>query len=258
MTLKRLTLIFTCLTATLQLGAQDFSFTDSEGDELFDTLFFQTFNLNEDLEDQLIPLEEIISLGEENNPLIKNFDYLAETEYYLHRATKKNWMKTISVFATYSAGNQTLIASDPVTGGENLQSISNGYQIGVNARVTPYDIFGNKEEARSNYAKYEAANFRADNVRLEIRRQIINEYFALITVQKQFFNNLENAETQRTAVKIAELEMRNGRLNMADFSNISGRSAQAIDLAYTSRQNLFASFYSFQELLGVELIYLKR
>jgi hypothetical protein len=88
-----------------------------------------------DLEQELIPLDDIIALAIEHSPYIKYDIALISRQKYTLRMTKTDWLNNFSASGMYSAGNQQVAYGRLDQGQVNSTSILNGYRYGVNVNI---------------------------------------------------------------------------------------------------------------------------
>jgi outer membrane protein TolC len=212
-----------------------------------------------DLEQELIPLDEIMVLAIEHSPYIK-YDaaqiMISRTSLTL---TRRDWLQTISATGMYSAGNQQIAYGNLNNAQSGSQtSILNGYRYGVNVNI-PLTEFGSRNaRIKQGKAGLEAAQLRKEQTEFSLRRQVIQEFNNLVGAQKLLKIKTEGRENARLTYQMAEKQFREGGIQLSEMNHANDALVNAessLQMAITEYKILFLSF---EELIGVKLNTLKR
>ncbi|MES2656810.1 MAG: TolC family protein [Bacteroidota bacterium] len=217
------------------------------------------FDMNEDLGDQLIPLDSILITVTENSAPLKMA--IAETNKFKYNRDyiKWIWLNSIQLFYNYAYGNQVnqVVASN-VTTDVSTQSLGIGYRVGINIVLPLGDIMGRKARMKSLYYETEMAKHKQDDVKRAYKRQIIDDYFNLISFQKMLWVKSQDLESSRITAELALIEMKRGKIPPAELSRLRNIMAIAEAGFEQAKRDFMASFYKLETTLGVPLIAFKR
>src|SRR5690606_38185970 len=95
--------------------------------------------------------------------------------------------------------------------------------------------------------------FKAEQTELELKRQITQEYNNLIAAQKLLKIKSSGVENARVLHQMAEKQFREGTATLQDYAAVSDMAIKA-EVDYELAKSGFRSaYYSFQNLVGVQL-----
>ncbi len=214
-------------------------------------------DINEDIGTQLIPFDEIIKIATAYSPLIKFENESINSLDAAYRLSKVQVLQNASGFASYSAGNQAIFSTTSY-GGDALGQIANGYRAGVNLQISLYDLFGRGHQIRQTKANARAAIHRRDAVELQLKRDLIITYQDLQTAQRVFKVRIAEEQAALTALRISEIELQKGKINLAAFSSINNYYAQSKASTEEARGTFLKNIYILEATVGVSLRQLKR
>lgn len=223
----------------------------------YDDIF--SLNFEEDVTAQLLPLDTIVDIAFRNSPTLR----FHEGEVGAARAqvllAKRSWHPYISTFASTSYGSQNIALNtyNPATGGNQTQA-SNGYTFGATI-VLPLSVFTQTpvkiDMMRQELKKFEA---RVDEAKLQLRREIISEYFKLVTAQRLLKIISEDVQTATLTLNIAEIQFQNGTLPPSEFSRIKNLQTIARTNYELQFREFATAYFQFEALVGVEMFEIKR
>ncbi|HCS20766.1 MAG TPA: hypothetical protein DIW47_09435 [Bacteroidetes bacterium] len=255
-----LSFLFICLlpfiTGNSRLKAQ------SDSASLQDTFAYEdifSLNFEEDVTVQLLPLDTIVDIAFRHSPTLR----FHEGEVGAARAqvilAKRSWHPYISTFASSSYGSQNIALNtyNPATGSNQTQA-TNGYTIGATI-VLPLSVFTQTpvkiDMMRQELKKFEA---RVDEAKLRLRREIISEYFKLVTAQRLLKIISEDVQTATLTLNIAEVQFQNGTLPPSEFSRIKNLQTIARTNYELQFREFATAYFQFEALVGVEMFEIKR
>jgi len=231
------------------------------------TAFIDTFeysdifslSFDEDVTVQLLPLDTIVDIAFTNSPTLRFHDGEVNAAKAQVILARRSWHPYISTFASSSLGSQNLALNtyNPATGGNSTQA-SSGYTVGATV-VLPLSIFTQTPVKiammKAELSKFEA---RVDEAKLRLRREIISEYFRLVTAQRLLKIISEDVQTATMTLNIAEIQFQNGTLPPSEFSRL--KNLQTISRTnYELQFREFATaYFQFEALVGVEMFQIKR
>lgn len=246
---------------TSQLNAQDFDFKDSDQSDtvrLDTSVIFESFNIRMSLRDQLLPLDSIIGIALQRNPQVKFQQSLVDKSKYNLAHIRRLWSNNVYGFGTYTWGDQTILLNNNTTDAAQNTNISAGYQIGIGMRLPLYELYARQSRIKQAKAELDGSKYQKSVYEQNIVRQIISEYYKLVTAQQVMMIVSESYEAQSLNAKIAEKEMLKGQMKMTSFSTIHKSATDVREKLELKKQDFYIAFYTFEALVGVKMIDLKR
>jgi outer membrane protein TolC len=218
------------------------------------------FNLNKDLADQILSLEELYQLALQNSPLMREMNAQLEIQTETNRITKLGLLSGVGASAGYSKSNQSLLASGgagaTISNTEGI-SVSNGYRMSFQVGLSLGGLLGYRSTLRQAQASYRSAIAKQDGIKLGLRREISHLYQSLLTNQK-IVNAIIGEEQKALIVfQTAEIDWHNGRSDMNEYAQASGRFTDTRIKTETARGNLIGILYDLSAVVGVDMIRLK-
>lgn len=216
-----------------------------------------SLDITNDIQPQLIPLDSIIELAYYTSPTLKFHGAEVDVAEQGVILAKRSWHNVLSGFFTTSVGNQNVLLTS-ISNNNQSYSTVNGYSTGISVSV-PLAVFTNTpvrvKQMRADLAKYE---YRMDEARMILRRQIIKEYFELITAQRIMRIVEEEVQSTTMTVTIAEFEFQNGKIGSSEFSRLKNMQTIA-RTNYELRFKEFATtYFQFEAIVGVDMFKLKK
>lgn len=223
-----------------------------------DTLYL---DIDQDIAVQLLPFEELVKVAVAYSPLIK---YQAEVTNSLNASyemSKAQILQNVSGYGSYSGGTQSIIASGGTTttaGRDPIGQIANGYRVGVDLRVSLYDLFGRKHQIRQAYSNYRASVIQKETIEMQLKRELISIYQDMITAQQVLKLRLVDEQASLTALRIAEAEVQKGKITNDEFANTNSRYLQSKASTEQVKGEFLKNVHYFEVLMGVPIQRLKR
>ncbi len=218
-----------------------------------------SLNFDEDVTTQLLPLDTIVDIAFTNSPTLRFHAGEVGSAKAQVVLAKRSWHPYISTFASGSLGSQNLALNtyNPATGGNSTQA-SSGYTLGATV-VLPLSIFTQTpvkiEMMKAELSKFEA---RVDEAKLRLRREIISEYFKLVTAQRLLKIISEDVQTSTLTLNIAEIQFQNGTLPPSEFSRLKNMQTIARTNYELQFREFATAYFQFEALIGVEMFEIKR
>ena len=209
-----------------------------------------------DLEQQLLPLEEILEIAVKNSPYI-NYDLaLIERQKNSLIVTKREWHRVLSAQAFYSWGNQAL--NYGTSNGGYSYNILNGYRYGFNLNIPLSEFTTRKAKVNMDKAELDAAKYKREQTEMMLRRQVIEEYNHLLAAQKLLKIKTEGNENARITYEMTEKKFREGNIQLDDMTRANDALVAAQTAQVMSVTEYKIMLLSFEELIGVKLDTIKR
>jgi outer membrane protein TolC len=209
-----------------------------------------------DLEQELLPLDQIIEIAIKNSPYI-NYDLaLIERQKNSLTVTKREWHRVLSAQAFYSWGNQALNYGSE-NGGYSY-NILNGYRYGFNLNIPLSEFTSRKARVNMDKAELDAAKYKREQTEMMLSRQVIQEYNQLIAAQKILKIRTAGNESAHITFQMAEKRFREGSIQLDDMARVNDAlvSAQTAQVEAVTEYKIL--LLSFEELIGVKLATIKR
>ena len=236
-------LIFTINSGWSQIDSPDF-----ENDE--DAFVF--FDLTEELDKQLLPLDSLVAQANASHPTVMlNIELEQSAQERVALATK-TWTNMLSAFANYGYGNQSLIATGTIE--SDMLNVANGYRVGVNLAI-PLSEFATRKN-RINLAKHElrASQFKTEEMSLVIANQVSEEYYNLLLSQRLMLIRQNMKENSMNNLKIMELEYKAGNIDLQNYTRMMEIETLSRVEFERARRDLLLSYTRLEILLGVPLV----
>ena len=223
-----------------------------------DTLYL---DVNQDIGAQLLPFDQIVKIAAANSPLLKYQDEVINSLNAATAVTRSQIMQNLTGFSNYSGGNQTLLASG-VSGTEgrtgSIGQLTNGWRVGIEARISLYDLFGRKHLIRQAEATQQAGERQKDVALLQLKRELITIYQDMLTAQQVLKIRLLDEQASLTAYRIAEAELQKGRLTAELMANATTRYVETKSISEQVKGEFLKNVHTFEALVGVPIQRLKR
>lgn len=228
-----------------------------------DTLYL---DIDQDIAVQLLPFDELMKVAIKHSPALKYQDEVSNLLNSAYEVSKMQILQNATGFANYAGGNQTILATGgtsaatggPARLGETIGQIANGYRVGVDVRVSLYDLFGRKHQIRQAHANYRASLLQKQTVEMQLKRELITIYQDMITAQQVLKLRLVDEQASLAAYRIAELELQKGRINADVLASATNRYVETKSVAEQVKGDFLKNVRYFETLVGVPVQRLKR
>ena len=234
-----------------------------------DTLYL---DIDQDIAVQLLPFDDLVKVAIQHSPLIKYQNEVSNLLHSSYDVTRLQILQNVSGFANYSKGNQSILASGggtvvtPVTPGgtpttrptDNIGQIANGYRVGVDLRVSLFDLFGRKHQIRQAYSNYRASLLQKETIEMQLKRELITVYQDMITAQQVLKLRLIDEQSSLAAYRIAEVELQKGRINADALASATNRYVQTKTTTEQVKGDFLKNVHYFETMVGLPIQRLKR
>lgn len=222
-----------------------------------DTLYL---DVNQDIAVQLLPFDQLLKVAIAYSPLVKYQNEVVNGLGAAVDVTRTQIYQNLSGNANYSTGDQTILAtgsaSDPTR--NSLGQIANGYRVGVDFRISLYDLFGRKHVVQQAKSNRRAAELQRDVLELQLKQQLINIYQDMITAQQMLKIRLIDEQASLTAYRLAELDLQKGRITAIAMASITTQYVQTRAISEQVKGDFLKNVHYFEALMGVPIQRLKR
>jgi outer membrane protein TolC len=224
--------------------------------EVTDLNEFQSsrLNLNQELKDQLIPVDSIIQIAIKNNPGVKMQEALIKSGESQVQYAKREWLRDISFTFNNSYGNSTMFYNTNELPTElQTQNLNTGYRAGINISIPLYELFGRPHRVNIYKNELEAKEEQRRNVEMELARRVIYEYNYTIAAHKMMMISSESMQAALTHQAMADKEFSEGVSPISESARITEFAAKAkLDFEIAKRE-FFLWYMQLETLLGVRL-----
>jgi outer membrane protein TolC len=224
------------------------------GGQAVDTVYL---DVDQDIAVQLLPFDELVKIAALNSPLIKYQNEIANSLNSTYAIAKAQILQNLSGYANYSGGNQVILSS----GGDrntNIGQIANGYRVGVDLRVSLFDLFGRKHQIKQAYSSYKAAVLQKETIEVQLKRDMVGTYQDMITAQQILKLRLADEQASLTGLRVAESEMQKGKIVAEVLAEAANRYAQAKVASEEVKGAFIKNVRYFEILVGMPIQRLKR
>lgn len=223
-----------------------------------DTLYL---DINQDIAVQLIPFDELVKTAIKNSPLVKYQHEVSNSLKSGYEISRVQILQNVNGYANYSGGDQTILATgDPRQSGNGVPigQIANGYRVGVDLRVSLFDLFGRKHQIRQAQSNYRASVLQRETIEQQLKRELITIYQDMITAQQVLKIRLTDEQASLAAYRIAEVELQKGRINADVMANATSRYVETKSASEQVKGDFLKNVRYFETLMGVPIQRLKR
>lgn len=220
-----------------------------------DTTFL---NVDQDIAIQLMPFDDLVRMAAASSPVVNYQNEVINSLNSGRNLSKVQILQNASGFANYSGGNQTVLTTGINQRGDQLGQIANGYRVGIDFRVSLYDIFGRKHLLKQADANYRASVVQKNIVELQLRREMITIYQDMITAQQVLKYRLVDEQSALAALRIAEAENQKGRITSEVFASATNRYIETKVITEQVKGDFLKNVHQFESLVGVPIQRMKR
>lgn len=212
-------------------------------------------DFDKDIVDQIMPFDSLYQLALKNSPVLKLERANGEAEKANYSLSKIVLFKNVYPFINYANGNQSLASTGMLV--SDLSQIINGYRYGVNVQIPLDELIGRKNKMRQAAAMYRAVVAKREVEELNLKRELIKVYQDMLTAQRILKVRYRDEQTSGMAFQVAEVELKQGKIEPRELAQISNFYAQAKSATEYQSGEFLKHFYDLQTLIGVPIQYLQ-
>lgn len=211
-------------------------------------------DFNKDIVDQIMPFDSLYQLALKNSPIIRFERANGEAERANYSLSKIVVFKNVYPFINYTNGSQGITSSGTLV--SDLSQVINGYRYGFNVQLPLDELIGRKSKMRQASATYRAVLAKREIEELNLKRDLIRVYQDMLTAQRILKVRYRDEQTASMAFQVAEVELKQGKIEPRELAQISNFYAQAKSATEYQFGELTKHFYDLQAVVGVPLQYL--
>lgn len=212
-------------------------------------------DFNKDIVDQIMPFDSLYQMALKNSPVIKYERANGEAEKANYSLAKIVVLKNVYPFINYTNGSQGITSSGTLV--SDLSQAVNGYRYGFNIQLPLDELIGRKSKMRQAAASYRSVLAKREIEELNLKRDLIRVYQDMLTAQRILKVRYRDEQTSFMAFQVAEVELKQGKIEPRELAQISNFYAQAKSATEYQVGELLKHFYDLQAVVGVPLQYLQ-
>lgn len=209
-------------------------------------------DVEEELKDQLLTLDSIVTIAAIYSPMLKVQDAVINAGEEQVKISRREWIKNIYGSNTYIISNQNNLAYSAVLNDES-SVFFNGYRISGNVNVPLWDIFGRQPRINLSKAELTARRWKKDELILQLKQEVTLQYYQLMNA----FNILrilsDALEMSNTNTKLAEREFKESAISISEYSRVVEINVKAKTDFEFAKSNFFTYYNQFENLVGVKM-----
>lgn len=199
-------------------------------------------------------LEQAINRGMQNAYLLKEQDLRIEIEAYRLKSTKSLWMDAIQVKGEAKYGSvDDVIIKEYNSGdieGHYGSSTNTRYAAGVYINLSLFDVTNRKRSMRISKNELKLAELKKEEITKRLRELIIIKYNKLLLSQSLLKVKSKAKEASSLQVKMAEVEFKNGQINIYEFSRVIESDSKAQSEFESVKMDYALAYRLIMEIIG--------
>ena len=208
--------------------------------------------LDINLEDELLPLDTMIALAQEHSPVLEHYQALIDKSGHEIDLARRMWQNNIYGFANYSTGDQRIVtAGTQIPGDVETSSLATGYRAGLQINIPLFEFTGRRSRIRLHEAEQRAMVSKRDEMRMDLRRLVTDEYFMVLGAFESLKTRSEGKEALRTYYLVAEQEFEDGLISIGELSQVKNSLSTAEFYYQNAKYDFYRLFSAFSVLIGV-------
>ncbi len=207
-----------------------------------------------DLQQQLIPLDSIITIAMQNSPAIKFQQDGVDAAHYQVRYMQQQWTNDIAGFFNYATGNQNLLTTGGVVpGGVASSNLSNGYRTGLQITLPLYELVGRKSRVNIYKAELQSSIDKRDQVKQEAVQVLVQLYYNLLYARNLLNIRSDAKQAAINQYQVASLEFKDGIVSASELSRIKEIEVDARAYFEEAKRQFSTFYFQFQNMIGVPM-----
>lgn len=192
-----------------------------------------------------------------NSPLLKASDHQIAVILEDIKINKKTWLDffIIDANARYGLYNQLTLTQQTANPDLSIQSAKEqlNYFAGVTLRI-PFSYFTNNGNQRKKLEyNLKEIEVKKDELRNDIRKVVIKEYFALKRLQDLIGVHLNNIQTAQIDLFKSKNDVKSGMIGMTEFASSSSAYTKAMEGFITTKSEYYMQYHILSILIGTNL-----
>lgn len=202
-------------------------------------------------------LDALVRTAWANSPLLKEQEAFIEQRRQEKILKKKNWMNKISTDGSYALSNNLAVTSSDASNSDPVNAITTkqgaNYRFGIIARVSLFDFMGRKNQRKLDDARIDAALFREESLRQEIKQEVLNYYIDLKLSRQKIRLASDKRQALFAQKQIAEKQFLESQIGVEDLGRITELFSNA-EVNFATEVALYQKLYhSLEIIIGLPL-----
>lgn len=210
-----------------------------------------------DITDKLPPLEELIDSAYEHNPGLSILEQQVIITGTKLNSEKWGWTRNISFSGSAGYGNMYNYSTSSDGSLEPIPIASvryqNQYTASVRASLPLNTITDRKNQLRIARIGVIQSELDTEVKKQEIRQNVIQQYYNLISNQKLVQLKVKNFESIKLKIQLAEQEFRNGLIPLSEYTNVLNAFNESESALEKAKSDLLIACLLFEDLVGIKL-----
>lgn len=209
-------------------------------------------NLEEMIE--LPTLQEVYIMALNYSPLLKSKKQIIDKKKINISIEKKMWLKSIQFEGNININENINAYNYPQTQITNrVNNLTNAYGAGVSLKISLYELLGRKNDI--NIAKIEH-EIEEDTYKsnLQFFRNKINDIYLDVKMKQEvYLLRIEALGVANITHEYAELELRNNKIKLADYSRVHETKVKMQVALYQAKKNYLLALAILEEEIGIKI-----
>jgi len=202
----------------------------------------------------LPPLHAVIDSALANSPIVLFWSKESEIQDQEIRQTRKSWAGRIDIQADvrYGTIDNILVNQNGLTTSDIYQSSqSMRYNAGMALKLPISEIINKSHANKIEKLRYEQVLIKLEETRQDIRNQAIMQYNQTLLAGELLQIAGENLQNWFVQTKTAELDFKNGNIEITDYGRINENYLKSRVDYETAREKFHTALALLQELTGI-------
>jgi outer membrane protein TolC len=211
----------------------------------------------------IIPPLSVLIDSALNTPSMKSLEASLAVRKIAILTSKRNILKNLSFQTYYNYGNTDVYSLSNSSSSINTllntasQSTTSYYGVGTSLRFSIFDFLEYKNSIKVEKINYEQVYYEKEKEKLQIRKQIITQYYNLILLQKKLKMSHQSFIDAQTQAVMAEKEFAQGEMGLSEvaiFRDMKIKNQIQLDASWC---DFMIAYTLLQDLTGIRFINLK-
>lgn len=208
-----------------------------------------------DIAERLPPLAELQEIAIENSPIPKLLDADIEMGKSKILEERRLWMESVGVeaVARYGIFDNYYLTDDYTTVESSIETTKESrFYIGGYVKLPISDII-DRSNVKTAIAEKEKLQYQKQARIVELRQLIIMQYNEVIKAYRKVQININAAETHRLQMLRAEIDFKNGKINVAEYARLDNMLSKTLLELEDAKLDYSTAFQILEETVGTKI-----
>jgi outer membrane protein TolC len=216
-----------------------------------------TFNpMIDDITLRIPPMQDLIDSAMIHSYLLKGEDAKISINKYEIKSARREWLSNLYLDAAASSDLYDGLTNNSTNQGDNSSILSYQsnfrYLLGVSIRMPMDDLYDHRNRVKTATKRLELSIAEKENLRLELRKEIILRYNQLVINQRILKIANENQTYTSLQKDMGEKEFLNGQVTLFELARITEMQRKAVTDFETARIEFYNAYMILQEIVGIK------